>query len=906
MNIKLVSAFLMLLVMDGVHAFAGPENIAAAARVESSSRKSAAFQASHTTDGIIGVDGTGEWACEGVTTDWGYIRFPWVTLSWDKEVSVERIVMFDRPSLAEHVAGGKLLFSDGSVIRVNQIPNNGWGKEIRFPKKNIRWVKFEVTDGTGKDLGLSEFEIYSSADAAGDHVSYVDPYIETNRGRYFFFITGGLPFGMMSAAPLTRNKNQNGGGYNYNESEILGFPQIHDWMISGLEIMPGTADDNTRQGEAGWKSTFSHEDEQVEPGYHRVLLRKHDVWAEQTVTDRTSMYRFTYCKASDARIVINLSGFLANSRMTGATVKRIGEDALEGSFSSVDRYWGGPKDVRIFFVIQFDRPLDSWKATNGMQTDLDFKDISGDSLVLTVGDKLQSGGRLQMKIGISYTSTENARRNLITENPAWDFNTIRINARKTWNQWLGRIDVKGGATEDRIKFYTDLWHVLLGRHKTDDVSGDYPDRTEGIRTGNFTDAVFKVRRLPMGDDGKPRFHMYNSDAFWLTQWNLNILWGLAWPEVMDDITASMLQYADNGSLLPRGPTGGGYSYIMTSCPTSNLVVSTYMKGLMKKSDPKHAFGILKRNHMPGGMLGSPEDVSFYDAKGWWPGNAGITIEAAFQDWGLAQMAHKLGLTKDAEYFGKRSKGWQQCVDSTTGFIFPKDRNGKFTHRDPLKGAGWVEANAWQATWSVSHGIGELMNMMGGKDSFSNRLNHAFEMSAPSDFVYEYNQGYVSYANQPGCSNAHLFSYAGKPWLTQYWVRRVRQQAFGGITPDIGYGGHDEDQGQMGAISALMSIGLFNVLGNQSQTPYYEITSPIFDEITIHLNSAYYAGKSFKILTHGNKPTSPYIQKATLNGKDHMSCWFSHEAFAKGGTLEIWLGSEPNKKWGVKESLLPIR
>jgi putative alpha-1,2-mannosidase len=138
------------------------------------------------------------------------------------------------------------------------------------------------------------------------------------------------------------------------------------------------------------------------------------------------------------------------------------------------------------------------------------------------------------------------------------------------------------------------------------------------------------------------------------------------------------------------------------------------------------------------------------------------------------------------------------------------------------------------------------------------------------------------------------------------VRRVRQQAFGGITPDIGYGGHDEDQGQMGAISALMSIGLFNVLGNQSQTPYYEITSPIFDEITIHLNSAYYAGKSFKILTHGNKPTSPYIQKATLNGKDHMSCWFSHEAFAKGGTLELWLGSEPNKKWGVKESLLPIR
>ena len=198
-------------------------------------------------------------------------------------------------------------------------------------------------------------------------------------------------------------------------------------------------------------------------------------------------------------------------------------------------------------------------------------------------------------------------------------------------------------------------------------------------------------------------------------------------------------------------------------------------------------------------------------------------------------------------------------------------------------------------------------MMGGPDRFSDRLNHAFEASAPSDFVYEYNKGHVSYANQPGCSNAHLFSYAGKPWLTQYWVRRVRQQAFGGVTPDLGYGGHDEDQGQMGALSALMSVGLFNVLGNQSLEPFYEVTSPVFDEVKIRLSLEYHSsGGYFTIRTHGNGPSAVYIQKAKLNGSPLNACWFTHEEFKKGGTLDLWLGAVPNKAWGVDKPLLPIR
>jgi predicted alpha-1,2-mannosidase len=484
---------------------------------------------------------------------------------------------------------------------------------------------------------------------------------------------------------------------------------------------------------------------------------------------------------------------------------------------------------------------------------------------------------------------------------------VRNDSRDIWNEWLGKIQVEGGSTAQRIKFYTDLWHVLLGRQRINDVSGDYPDRTEGPRHGEhgyLTDAVFKVKNTGKNADGTLRHSMYSSDAFWLTQWNLNVLWGLAWPSVHDDMASSMVAYSNNGGLLPRGPAGGGYTFIMTGCPATNLIVSAYMKDILTKTDPENAFQQIKKNHLPGGMLGGGKffenDLRFYIEKGWWPNNAGINIEAAFQDWGAAQMAKKLNKLSDYEYFMKRSESWKNCYEPNQKLLFPKNQEGKFTHTKPLEGWGYVEANAWQSTWGVSHDIPGLSELMGGNDELCKKLNEAFEHGRESDFVYSYSSGYVSYANQPGCSNAHVFSYAKAPWMTQYWVRRVKEQAYGGITPQLGYGGHDEDQGQMGGVSALMAIGLFNIVGNESITPFYEITSPIFDKVTIKLDQKYYSGKQFVIKTYNNSAENCYIQKAKLNGKVLENFWFTHEQFAAGGELEIWLGHEPNKSWGLKD------
>ena len=194
----------------------------------------------------------------------------------------------------------------------------------------------------------------------------------------------------------------------------------------------------------------------------------------------------------------------------------------------------------------------------------------------------------------------------------------------------------------------------------------------------------------------------------------------------------------------------------------------------------------------------------------------------------------------------------------------------------------------------------LANMMGGEDAYADKLNYAFERARPANFIGSYGQGYVSYGNQPGLQVAHLFNYVGRPWLTQHWVRQVKERTFGSVSTTDGYGHHDEDQGQMGAISALMAIGLFEVSGGGHERPIYDISSPIFDEITIELNGDYYPGKRFRIVTHGNGPDREYIRRARLDGERLDNAWFHHDQLADGGTLELWMSKKPNKQWGVKE------
>ena len=501
---------------------------------------------------------------------------------------------------------GQLEFSDGSTIEV-ELPDDGTAKAIVLGEKKTKSIRFIAKDFIGANAGLSEIEVFPSPNQYSEAVEWVDPYIETNRGRFFLFATGSRPYGLVCAAPMTKNWNNGGGGYAYFSDEILGFPQIHAWTLSGLNLMPALASIDPTLGENEWKSPFKHDDEIVQPGYHRVFLPKSNVWVEQTSTDRVSFYRFRWTSDTEAQLLFSLYGLLGNSRMTNADVKKINDQEFEGSISSVDRAYNvGPKDVKIYFVVQVDKKWNSFNGWNGKERFQNITTLKGDSAGTSMAYKVKAGDEVQMKIAVSYTSIENARNNLHAECTAWEFDAVKEDSRNTWNEWLGKIKVEGGSVAQRIKFYTDLWHVLLGRHRINDVNGDYPDRTTGEKTntgnltdGFITDANFIVKNPGIDASGKPKHNMYNSDAFWLTQWNLNVLWGLAWPEIQDDMASSMVAYSNNGGLLPRGPSGGGYSFIMTGCPATNLIVSAFMKDILTKTDHENAFQQIKKNHFPG-------------------------------------------------------------------------------------------------------------------------------------------------------------------------------------------------------------------------------------------------------------------------------------------------------------------
>jgi len=837
-------------------------------------------------DGVKQQKETGQWIGGSPNAWYGWISYPKLELKWKTPRKINKVVIYDRPTDQEHMAACILKFSDKSEVHVVAVPNDGSPKTVVFKPRTVTGMTLTVVDGIGRNIGLSEVEVYYDPAARPekkrtvnftDYVSYVDPTIETGRGRWFFCAPGSRPFGMVCAAAYTRNKNQGGGGYNYNSTDILGFAQIHAWIMSGINIMPTTGKVNPNLGEKEWKSSFSHETETIEPGYHQLFLDRYKTRVEYTSTDRVAFYRLKYRQAAGAKLLVQLGGFVGAVSYVDARAKLVSPKRIEGSHGMTDRLWGGPKLSHVYFVIELDRPIlrmDGWKGANGKLADIRefsnpipegrlrqdkrkylFKNLPEEQAGVSLAYDVSAGDEVKVKIGISYTSIENARKNLKAECEHWDFDRVRKDAREEWNRWLGNIDVQGGQTETRVKFYTDLWHTLLGRHKIDDASGDYPSYMSKKR----------VQTVPKDASGKPKFHMYNSDALWLTMWNLNILWGLGWPEMMDEFSSSMIQYAKVGGRLPNGPSAGGYTGIMGGRPATSLITATWQKGLLTKVDKKTAYETMKRNH--------PVRVNSK--------HTGRAVQDAFEYWALAQMAEKMGHGADAKSFQAVIDGWKKFFDPKTNLLTGR----------------WVEANDWQGTFGVSHDIKGLAALMGGPGELVKKLNYAFEQGASSHFVYTYKKGYVSYANQPGCSNAHVFNHAGAPWLSQYWVRRVSRQAYGGTNPNIGYGGHDEDQGQMGGVSALMKLGLFSLRGTCSKKPVYEITAPEFDEITIKLDRRYYPGKTFKIKTHNNSKENCYIQKASLNGKPLDNCWFYHKDFARGGLLELWLGAQPNKTWG---------
>jgi predicted alpha-1,2-mannosidase len=289
----------------------------------------------------------------------------------------------------------------------------------------------------------------------------------------------------------------------------------------------------------------------------------------------------------------------------------------------------------------------------------------------------------------------------------------------------------------------------------------------------------------------------------------------------------------------------------------------------------------------------------------------MTLEYAYQDWTLAQLAKALGHKDDYQYFNKRSMNYGSLFDTRTGYIHPRDSNGRWMENfDPLAyDHGFIEGNAAQFTWFVPHDLQNLFTLMGGRDSAVSRLNRQFEISAKHRFCNEHpekdprfineKKTWINYSNQPNSQSAFIFNHAGTPWLTQQWSRAVVDSASSEVSPYRGYNG-DEDQGLMGALSVLMKIGLFQMTGGCEENPVYEIGSPIFDLVMIRLNPVYYKGKEFVISTVNNGPNNRFIENAELNGRSLNRYYFDHNDLVKGGKLVLTMSDCENKNWGIEE------
>lgn len=473
---------------------------------------------------------------------------------------------------------------------------------------------------------------------------------------------------------------------------------------------------------------------------------------------------------------------------------------------------------------------------------------------------------------------------------------------------MGRISVQGGKQSDKVKFYTGLFHALLGRGLASDANGYYPEN-DGT-----------VGRISLDAKGNPLHNHYNTDAIWGAYWNLTQLWALAYPEYYSDwVSSQLLVYKDAGWLgdgiaCSKYVSGVGTNFVglaiaaAYNCGIRDFDVQLGYEAALKNEiewrDRPEGAGktdvrqFVQRGYSPWekrfGMGTSDEGSAF---------GASHTMEYSFSCYAVAQLAKMLGKDADYQLLNRLSYGWKNLFDPKTRLIRPKDSNGCFiSDFNPL--APWVgfqEGNAVQYTFYVPQHIGELVDLI-GKDAFNNRLDSIFLLSQKSVFgggteidAFSGLHTVYNHGNQPNLHVSWLFNFSGKPWLSQKWVRAILDE-FYGVEGIHGYGyGQDEDQGQLGAWYVMSALGLFDVKGLTGPTPTFQIGTPLFDKITIQLSKKYYSGKTFEIDTRRSSTDQRYLQRIRLNGKQFNTVQLPFAEIVKGGRLTLDAGSQPNEK-----------
>ena len=530
----------------------------------------------------------------------------------------------------------------------------------------------------------------------------------------------------------------------------------------------------------------------------------------------------------------------------------------------------------------------------------------GAGLYMTFSTEEQEA--VEVKVGLSYTSIENARFNRETEAADVTFDQAKKNATDVWNESLSRIYVEGGKETDKVKFYTGLFHALLGRGLASDANGYYPKN-------NGT-----VGRIALDEEGNPVHQHYNTDAIWGGFWNLTQLWSLAYPEYYSDwIKSQLLVYQDAG-WLGDGIACSKYVSGVGTNFTSLAIAAAYNCGI-RDFDVQQGYEAALKNEVEwrGRLEGAGKmDVRQFVERGYSPYEkrfdmvtreegsgfgASHTMEYSFSSFAVSQFAKHLGKEDDYKLLSNLSNGWKNLYDPETRLIRPKDTKGNFLEDfNPLAPwKGFQEGNAVQYTFYVPHQIDELVDLV-GQETFNNRLDSIFLLSQKNIFgggkevdAFAGLKTVYNHGNQPNLHISWLFNFSGKPYLSQKWVRAILDE-FYGLEGIHGYGyGQDEDQGQLGAWYVMSALGLFDVKGLTEIDPKFQIGAPLFDKVTVRLNKDYYPGEKFVIEAKKQAVGDCYLQDISLNNRPQDTVQLPFSEVVKGGKLVLGLGASPNEE-----------
>lgn len=729
-------------------------------------------------------------------------------------------------------------------------------------------------------LSVCAFSLTLATLQAGEITKYVNPFIGTGA------IDGGLsgnnypgatsPFGMIQLSPDTSEAPNWGdaSGYDYNRNTIFGFSHTR---LSGtgasdlidITLMP------TSSGRTS--SAFTHDEEKARPGYYQVMLKDENINAELTTTQRNGIHRYQYPAGKDAKIILDMDHSADKGswgrRIINSQIRILNDHAVEG-YRIIT---GWAKLRKIYFYMEFSSPILTSTLRDGGRVHENTAVINGTNLHGCFRFGQLNGKPLTCKVALSSVSMENARQNMEQEAPHWNFDRYVAAADADWEKQLGKIEVKGTEVQKEI-FYTALYHTMIQPNTMSDVNGEYMA------------ADYTTRKVANNETH------YTTFSLWDTFRASHPLYTLLEPERVTDFVKSMIRQYEYYGYLPIWQLWGQDNYCMIGNHSIPVITDAILKGI-PGIDMEKAYEAVYNSSVTS-HPNSPFEV--WEKYGFMPENiqtqsVSITLEQAFDDWCVAQLAAKLNKDADYQRFHKRSEYYRNLFHPKTKFFQSKNDKGEWIEPfDPYQYGGngghpFTEGNAWQYFWYVPHNIQALMELTGGTKAFEQKLDTFFTSTYKSEQMNHNASGFVgqyAHGNEPSHHVAYLYNFAGQPWKTQKYVSHILNTLYNNTSS--GYAGND-DCGQMSAWYVFSAMGFYPVNPADGR---YIIGSPLLDECTLKLAG----NKEFRIRTIRKSPEDIYIQSVTLNGKKHKDFFITHQDIMNGGTMVFKMGKKPSG-WG---------